>query len=286
MARNREHNGSLTFQIKEKLDSKLCVGQSKHMAKIAGIDREGIYSWSTYNSYAKHLNYFTAYCKANYGCRTLDECRLYANEWLKDGMSRGLSPYTLKLEVAALSKLYDCKSTAFIPTPSRHRENITRSRLDVVRDKNFSEAKNQPFIEFCRSTGLRRSELESLTGDKLVQREDGYYIHVNQGTKGGRERFSPVVGDVQLVVDRMTAAGNKLVFSKVNTNADIHQFRSDYAVRVYQAAARDISTLKREEIYFCRGNLKGIKYDRAAMLVTSQALGHNRISVIAGHYLR
>ena len=286
MARNRQHIGSLTYQVKKNLDSKLCIGQSKHMAKIAGVENQGIYSWGTYQSYTKHLNYFVDFCKSNFGCRTLEECRSYADDWLQRNIDRGLSPYTLKLEVSALSKLYGCSSTDFIPTASRHRSNISRSRLDVKRDKNFSEAKNKPFVEFCRSTGLRRSELKALTGDKLVFKDGHYMLHVTEGTKGGRERYVPIVGNVANVVDLMKAAGTGKVFSKVNSNADIHGYRSEYAVRVYQSCARDIKSLSRKEIYYCRGDLKGVKYDRQAMLVASRALGHNRISVIAGHYLR
>ena len=40
------------------------------------------------------------------------------------------------------------------------------------------------------------------------------------------------------------------------------------------------------DAYVCRGELKGTIYDRKAMAIVSDALGHNRISVIAGHYLK
>lgn len=33
-------------------------------------------------------------------------------------------------------------------------------------------------------------------------------------------------------------------------------------------------------------SLKGVVYDKKAMKVVTEALGHNRISVIAEHYLR
>ena len=37
--------------------------------------------------------------------------------------------------------------------------------------------------------------------------------------------------------------------------------------------------------YYCRNDLKGVVYDKQAMRIASRALGHNRICVIAGHYL-
>ena len=286
MARTRAKTGSLAFQIKANLDGKLRIGESKCFAKAMGTAQEGIYSWDTYRSYLKHCNYFADYCRTEHGCRTLEECRPYAEEWVRRRIDQGLSPYTVKLEVSALGKLYGEPGSNFGPSPSRHRAEITRSRGVAVRDKNFSETKNDRFVQFCRSTGLRRSELMALTGDKLVKRDNQYYIHVTNGTKGGRERFAPVIGNVKNVVELMRAAGTGKVFQKIYSNADIHGYRSEYAVTVYQSHARDITTLSRREIYYCRGDLKGVRYDRAAMAVTSQALGHNRISVIAGHYLR
>ena len=41
-----------------------------------------------------------------------------------------------------------------------------------------------------------------------------------------------------------------------------------------------------KEKYYCRGDRKGEVFDRAAMRITSNALGHGRIGVIAGHYLK
>ena len=38
-------------------------------------------------------------------------------------------------------------------------------------------------------------------------------------------------------------------------------------------------------VYYCRKDKKGLWYDKEAIKITSKALGHNRISVIAEHYL-
>jgi len=41
----------------------------------------------------------------------------------------------------------------------------------------------------------------------------------------------------------------------------------------------------REEKYYCKSDLKGVVYDKRAMMKVSQLLGHNRINVIASNYL-
>ena len=62
-------------------------------------------------------------------------------------------------------------------------------------------------------------------------------------------------------------------------------YRAEYALRVYFRFARPINSLKHKEKYFCRSDMKGFVFDRAAMLHASRALGHNRLNVIAKSYL-
>ena len=286
MARNREKIGSLTKQVQNAFDSKLAIGQSKHQDKIKGKTQEKIYSWETYRSYMKHCNYFTAYCKEHYGCKTLEQCRTYIDEWLQIRSEKGLSAYTQKLEASALAKMYGCSTKDFTKTDVRHRTDIIRSRGEKVRDGHFSERNNKDLVDFCKSTGLRRAELRALTGDKLIEKDGEYYIKVDVGSKGGRYREAPIVGNVKAVVERMQSVGTGKVFEKIHNGADIHSYRADYCTAVYNNHARDVKTLDRSDVYCCRGDLKGTWYDKKAMFEASQALGHNRISVIAEHYIR
>ena len=288
---------SLVGQIKATLDDQLAIGRSKHQDKLSGEGTQGkIYSWETYRSYMKHANYFAAYCKEKHRCKTLEQCRPYVNEWL-DSRSN-LSPYTVKLEAAALAKVYGCSTADFAPTKARKRQDITRSRGEAKRDYGFSLEKNSDIIEFCRSTGARRSELTYLTGDALVEHDGLYYIHFTKATKGGRERLSPITGDVDLVVRLMNEAGSERVFAKIPSHMDVHGYRAEYATRIYQQHARPIEQIPydrinpktgrryQSDVYYCRGDRAGTKLDKVAMKITSEALGHSRISVIAGHYLR
>lgn len=275
---------SLVRQVQVALDDKLRIGESKHQAKKEGTASEGIYSWNTYRTYMRHCNYFTAYCKENHNCRTLQECRQYVDEWLESRSS--LSAYTQKLEASALAKLYGCHTTDFVATQVRHREDITRSRGEKTRDKHFSEEKNSEFVEFCKHTGLRRDEITRLHGDQLIQDEDGHY-YIEVVGKGGRYRQAPVLDDDKNVVDRMTAAGSGKVWEKIPNGADIHSYRSEYATSIYKAAERPLEACKaNNEVYHCRGDKKGVWMDKRAMLEASRALGHNRISVVGAHYIR
>ena len=95
----------------------------------------------------------------------------------------------------------------------------------------------------------------------------------------------------------MKKAGDGKVFKKIPSNADTHSYRADYAKSLYNMLARPIDKIPfdsvnkgtgrkyQSEVYVCRGEKKGVKYDRRAMLQVSRALGHNRVSVIASNYL-
>ena len=291
-------NKSLKRQLQENLQSKLKIGESRHeYKKQYGRDTyiPYIFSWSTYRTYQKHGYYFLQYCKEKHNCKTIEECRQYADEWLSTRTH--LSPYTQNLEMSALGKIYSCPSTEFDFTPkTRHRSDIVRSRVYVERDRNFSYQNNWQLVDFCRSTGLRRAELTTLKGSQLVERDGKYYIAVKG--KGGKYREAPVINNIDLVVEMMRNAGDGLVFSHIHNAADIHSYRAEYATDIYEMHARQIEDIPRDkqnektgrwyqsDVYHCRGDMKGVLLDRAAMREASIALGHNRVSVFAYHYLR
>lgn len=126
-----------------------------------------------------------------------------------------------------------------------------------------------------------------------------YYIHVRNG-KGGRERISPIIGkNILQIAERInnTPKGQK-VWLHVHKSADIHSYRAEYATDMYRMYARPIEQIPydrvnkgtnrryQSQVYTCRKDEAGRKLDKAAMLICSKALGHNRISVMADNYIR
>ena len=91
----KEKKGSLVFQTKNILDNKLAIGHSKYYDKTHGGIQDKIYSWSTYRAYLKHCGYFVKYCKEKHGCRIVEDCRPYVDEWLESRQE--LSAYTHSL---------------------------------------------------------------------------------------------------------------------------------------------------------------------------------------------
>lgn len=168
---------------------------------------------------------------------------------------------------------------------ARHRANITRSRETVARDAHFSEENNRDIVTFCKCTGLRRAELLQIRGIDL----DGSSLMVYRGTKGGKVRIVPLCGsneELATVKQLAAAAGNNKIFPHISSAMDVHHYRSVYCQRLYNSYARQLEQIPDTDRYYCRRDKRGVVYDRKAMLQVSRALGHNRISVIAGHYLQ
>lgn len=294
---SRENKASLIKQVSDKIDDLFTPGRSKHNDKKTKETADKIYSYETRRAYKKHCCYFVEWVKqqpfpegVKRKPRTLEECRVYVPGWLQSRIDSGLSAWTIRLEASALAKLYGCRLNDFnVELPPRKRADIKRSRGEKARDSHFSEKNHAEFVQFCKTTGLRSEGLQSIRGTDLIENEDGTFC-IDVTEKGGRQRFAPVFGSpeaVKAVVKRMKAAGDELVWADgVPNGADMHSYRAAYATAIYKHYARDISTLPRSERYDCRTDLKGTHYDKRAMMIASEALGHSRVSVIASHYLR
>lgn len=161
-------------------------------------------------------------------------------------------------------------------------------------EKEISSLEAMPEQKRTPEEGRR---LDVLKDTRLFASE--YYVYVRNG-KGGRERMSPVIGkNAEQIVERIrnTPNGEK-VWQHVHKCADIHAYRAEYATDIYRKYARPIEEIPydkvnkgtgkryQSEVYSCRKDEAGKKLDKAAMLVCSKALGHNRISVVADNYIR
>lgn len=173
----------------------------------------------------------------------------------------------------------------------RGKDLVSREQIEA----ELSELEEIPKEQQAPSVARR---LEILRDTQLFP-EAQSFIHVRNG-KGGRERLSPIVGKhADQIVERIadTPAEEK-VWQHIHTSADIHGYRAEYATAIYKAHARAIEDIPydkvnrgtgrryQSEVYTCRKDEAGRKLDKAAMLVCSKALGHNRISVVADNYIR
>ena len=119
-------------------------------------------------------------------------------------------------------------------------------------------------------------------------------------SKDRQDWMSSIIGNnAEQIIERIRSTlPEEKVWQHVHKSADIHSYRAEYATAIYKTHARPIQEIPydrvkpgtgiryQSEVYTCRKDEAGKKLDKAAMLVCSKALGHNRISVVADNYIR
>ncbi len=172
----------------------------------------------------------------------------------------------------------------------RGKDLVTREQIEA----EIAMLESRPAAELTPADTKR---LEMLQDTRLF--EGDYFTHVRNG-KGGRERMSPIIGpNTEQIVERIKSTpAEEKVWQHIHQSADIHGYRAEYATIIYKAKARAIEEIPydrvnrgtgrkyQSEVYTCRKDEAGRKLDKAAMLVCSKALGHNRIEVVANNYIR
>lgn len=290
----KQRKKSITQEFRSELHNKLAIGEKRADAKKNNTDYEKIFSYNTLHTYQKHSKNFAKWVRDKYDCRSMEEARPFVEEYLNQKILEGCSASTIKTYACSICKAYGIRTTKLdIEFPKRERKDITRSRLDVEERR----IPNKDVVQVAKHTGLRRSELTSLRPEQLKCWKGRYYIEGVHG-KGGKTRNVPISNnDARTIEVLKKATPGERVFSssQMKSVQDIHSYRREYVQNMYMKEAEPIEAIKGEKmivngkqvsrVYTCRKDGKGYKLDRKAMLKVSKWVGHNRVSVMAGHYI-
>lgn len=265
------------------------MGSKRSEDKSEADTKNKIYSKATFKTYKQQFKHFADWLeKAHPEAETLEDARAFVDEYLKHLIELERSAYSISTAKAAIAKIMGVEATQFIATPPRLRADIKRSRGVAERDKHISDKKEEELARFTSATGLRRKEMTMIKAEDLFFENGQAYLNVTQGTKGGKPRVAKIVGktdeETKDIVKWIQSKKGRL-FNKLSSNYDNHYYRASYANRLYNQLKRDIDDIPTQERYVMRKERAGEVYDKQAMLLVSNALGHNRISVIAQSYL-
>lgn len=303
---------NIKIQLHNRIDSMLRIGESKHEAKQAyrraceennikwnPAKAEGIYSTQTAQNYRQTVNEFCSWLKDNkpevWNSKSLDKVTdQVAYEYLKHRESNGLSPYTISKDMAALNKSLNLTLTKKDgDLENRSYKNVTRSRGQCAHDSKYNADNYSSQIEVAKAFGLRR---ESISSGKYAIKESSFYqkdgkVYCSVIEKGGKfrnapclDRYAEAITSKYEIVKRSShqtkdsfvqnySSGEKL-FDTYTKKIDNHAFRGEYARELYKQICDD------------RGIDTQGKYDDEVLKEVSQALGHNRISVVLEHYMK
>lgn len=265
------------------------MGSKRSEDKSEADTKNKIYSKATFKTYKQQFKHFADWLeKAHPEAETLEDARAFVDDYLRHLIKLERSAYSISTAKAAIAKIMGVEATQFIATPPRLRADIKRSRGEAVRDKHISDKKEEELARFTSATGLRRKEMTMIKAEDLFFENGQAYLNITQGTKGGKPRIAKIVGETEEetkdIVKWIQSKKGRL-FNKLSSNYDNHYYRASYANRLYNQLKRDIDEIPTQERYVMRKERAGEVYDKQAMLLVSNALGHNRISVIAQSYL-
>ena len=274
----------MIFHSQNELIAMFEPGAKKHEDKLQNNGKplqDRLYCYRTLDMYVDVGCTFCIWVFNEYDCTELPEARQYVPEYLQMRIDQNLSAWTIRLDASALAKLYHCSYVDFgVPLPVRHRGDIVKNFIDEETLERLEE-KYPSLAKFCRSCGLRRKELFLLRPEDIsVDDRNRVIVYVRRG-KGGKQREVTALNNYPLELKKLALEnGQDCVFPDLPVDAPIHVWRKLFAQTLYDSCARDPETLSREQRYVCRGDMKGYVFDRLAMWIVSQALGHKRLGVV------
>lgn len=189
-------------------------GRSKKEDKENMVNQKNlIYSSSTLMTYHKEMKKFINFILENYPeIKRLRYLKNYVNEYIQKLIDNGKS---------AIAKTLKLDYSDFIETPKRERRNIKRSRTCKKSD-HISQERYDFLSKITSSTGLRRKELQSITGEALFfnEKDGSYYLKITKGTKVGRERIARIMGknkeETDEIVSLFKEAGKMRLLPKIS----------------------------------------------------------------------
>ncbi len=244
-----------------------------------------IHAFESRTNYQKIIMRFIDWVRDQHNVRDLARIDEQADElaslYLLERIEAGYSAWTLATERSALRMFFqDRLLTDCVELPKRRREDIKRSRGPAVRDQHINLENWRHVINFCLACGLRREELRDLYVREVYQKRKPLVVFVRHG-KGGKDREVPVFpGREQAVLSQVEQRHpDEHVFIRISSLLDIHSYRRQFAKDLYEyRSGKSLPPLE--------GRLRSADLDRDAALYVSRCLGHNRIDIIFGHYIR
>ena len=295
---------NLQHEFLQELKKETKFGEKKHEAKqMARAEAEknkdkykqvkGIYSYKTYKDYSKSLKSFTNYVVKNHTeVKTMEQARAYIPEYINDLRSRELSEWTIHMYAYSLRSAYHCEIEDLnIKLGTRSRADVTRCRDGE--DNRYRESERyKETVDMIIATGCRRSEFLRLRSEDFREKtdKDGNKtgeLEVYKRGKNGIERwclvnpnYTDYVRSFLETKETIPIGSENRLFQKsdIPSKLPVHDLRADYARDLYRYY--EANGYGNGEMYHCRGELKGIHFDKGILEKVSFDLQHSRDNVV------
>jgi len=235
----------------------------------------------TLEAYSFHLDKFLAFCEEkglDYRLVNGKESKAFRN-WLAE---MGLSPASVNAVLSACKSFYDflldeglVKGNPFVSKKLRVKEAerkpafLTEEELKKVQEAMKRLPRHIELAFRCMLwTGLRVSEVASLTGEDVIQDEGRVFVRVRSG-KGQKERLVPVMDrEIALELLRLSKEKGKERLFGVSDGT-----LKDYAYKVKKSSGVNFHSHRLRHTLATRLLGKGVAID-----VVQRVLGHASIN--------
>lgn len=304
----------ITEKIKEELREN--GASEEEIKKVPLANSPYIHSISTLQTYVREGIHYVHWLqwkhpethKLKYALR-----KGYAREYIDWLIANGYSPSSIATKASALAKLYRTTiPELYGKLPKREYKDFTRSRAYTLEKFDHDIKKYGVIAEICYDTGTREHELEHIAPKDFSYDVNGTIsLHLDGKilpTKGGRPRTIIVQQENQARLKAIlsTLPENELICPAAPSGLDVQAIRRLYAQALYKTVARDVKTIKKTERVLLKhpkidnrrpgkirttapaiyhSYINNADYDRVALLIVSEALGHGREDVVVHDYL-
>ena len=210
----------------------------------------------TIKSYKAANEKFARFVKSEYGIKTFAKLKeagtkevvqAYA-DYLK---AEGKTAHTIHTYIAPICKACNLNMDQ-IEKGKRTSAEIKRGRYMVERsEREANLGRYKPSVDLQKSLGIRRNELQNLTGGDLVRAKDGRLYVVVKSGKGGKRQLQRVLPQHEkAVLDAFAGkAETERILSSdaLSKNINYHGYRSDIAKEAYRYYC-NLSAPEREKL--------------------------------------
>lgn len=204
----------------------------------------------TKQQYLKNFKRFVSFCRENYACKSLGECKQYIQNYSNFLQEKQLTASTIHTYIAAVCVLTQTNMSE-IQKPIRHTAEYKRGRKNesVIKSRDLDDLRWAHLVEFQKKVGLRRAEIEKITGKDFAKDESGNWCVRVKG-KGGKLQLQLVENeDVDFIKSYFEdKKDDEKIFEKeeFNNNLNLHYLRAECAKAFY---IKTLKKLREDENY-------------------------------------
>ena len=273
--------------------------------KMASRQKFYFYNRGTYDVYVRKAVAVCKYANSIAGHRlSFHEVEKYLEKYLdmrKEAALRGeITPRTLAKERSQLSKVWQVNLDHYKILPCHAESDKGRGK-----DRHWNPANHQEAISFYKMVGARKAEYRDLSLREANAYRDQVYkltgmtpeadlhgrisnlmpIFGKDGlirsviiikAKHGKTNISTVLPQHRRELTEIFKTGKYRDYFNPSDHFNVHQTRREKSQEMYRHYARDITSLPASELYICRGRYRGRIYDRQAVAIVAESLGHSR----------